>query len=199
MVNLTTYQEIKVEPFELDHIEVFKITKVPNQHSKLVLTGILPEDTEDSYVEKALAEKNIKVIVETEEDSKIIFCGLIQTIEVSTRASTYCLEIEAISHSVSLDIERVRRSYQDLSMLYSDLMIKAVERYDGDVMDKVTDETTIDNFILQYDETPWEFVMRMASRFNVPISRKINLKSLRCMQGFPKEMKLANWMTLLTR
>ena len=190
MVNLTTYQEIKIDPFKLDHIEKLKITKIPNNHSKLFLTGILPEDTEDSYVEKALSEKNIEIVVENEDSSETVFCGLIQSIEVFTRASTYYLQVEAVSHSISLDIKRVRRSYQKLDMTYSDLMVKSVENFGGDVMDKVTDGATIDYFILQYDETPWEFNMRMASRFNVPIIPEDKLPEPKIYAGLPEREEI---------
>ena len=186
MVNLTTYQEVKIDPFKLDHIENLKITKIPNQHSRLVMTGILPEDTEDSYVEKILAEKNVEVIIKGEDDSDTIFCGLIQTIEVFTRASTYFLKLEAVSHSISLDIERVRRSYQDLSMTYESLMEKAVENFGGEIMDKATNGTTIDKFILQYDETPWEFIMRMTSRFSLPLVPEDTLTEPSVYAGLPE-------------
>jgi len=190
MVNLTTYKKIKIDPFKLDHIEKLKVTKIPNQHSKLFLTGILPEDTEASYVEKALAEKNIEIKVENEDNSKTIFCGLIQSIEVFTRANSYYLQIEAVSHSIALDIERVRRSYQDLTMTYDNLMRRSVECFDGDVMDKATDGATIDKFILQYDETPWEFVMRMASRFNVPIIPEDKLPEPKVYAGLPEREEI---------
>ena len=190
MLNLTTYKKIKINPFEFDHIEKLKITKIPNQHSTLFLTGILPEETEDAYVKRVIAEKNIEVLVETEDDFKTIFCGCIKSIEVFTRASTYYIQVEAVSYSIMLDIERVRRTYQNLDMTYNDLMLKSVERFNADIMDKATNGAAIKQFILQYDETPWEFVMRMTSRFNLPIIPEDKLYEPKIYAGLPERKEI---------
>ena len=182
---LVTHQEIKVEPYEIQHVLKLRVNKIPNQHSAMFLSGILADGLEDSYVQEMVASKTIKVKVEGEGDSRVVFSGLIQKIKVSARAGVYYIEVEALSHSIALDIERVRRSYQRLSMPYKELMEKAVEDYDGEVMDKVTEGATIDEFILQYDETAWRFVMRMASRFNAPLIPEDILDEPKVYAGLP--------------
>ncbi len=183
--SLTTYQKVIIEPYEMNHIENLRITKVPNEHSTLFLTGILAEDLEDSYVQEAVAEKTIKIKAKIGEETKDIFSGIIQTIEVSARSNIYYIRVEAVSHSNKLDVEWIRRSYQKLSMPYETLMQKAVEKYSGSVMDKITDGKTIDEFILQYDETAWQFVKRMVSRFNVPLVVEDILDEPKVYAGLP--------------
>ena len=182
-----TYQKVVLEPFETKHIEHIKITKIPNEHTTLVLTAILPEDTEDSYVQEVVAQKNVEVKVESEDDSKVIFSGIIQYIDVIARSNMFYLNIKAVSHSMSLDIEWVNRSYMDLAMTYEDLMQTAVKNFDGAVMDKATDGQTIDMFILQYQETPWEFVKRMVSRFELPLIPEDILDEPKVYAGLPEK------------
>lgn len=191
-MSLTTYQKVIIEPYELQHVENLKIKKVPNEHTTLYITGILAEDLEDSYVQEAIAQKTIKVSVLTDDEPRVIFSGIINTIEVRARANIFHITIEAVSHSNKLDIELVRRSYQELSMTYEDLMQEAVTRYEGETMDKITDGKTIDNFILQYDETPWQFVKRMASRFNVPLIPEDILDEPKVYIGLPDRDEVGN-------
>ena len=187
-----TYQKVIITPFKAAFVKEIKITKTPNQHSTLTLTAILPEDTEDSYAQEAVATKTVELILETEDDTKVIFSGIVQTIEVNTRQSMYHLNIQAVSHSQALDLEWVNRSYQKLSMTYEDLMQTAVDNFKGQVMDKITDGKTIDDFILQYQETPWDFVKRMASRFNVPLIPEDILPEPKVYAGLPEKEKVGD-------
>ena len=168
-MELSTFQQIKVKPFKMKHIDKLTIKKSPNNHSTLLLTGILDDDLEDSYVEETLESKVIKVSAKSDEgEEKDIFSGVVDNIKVSASAKTYYIQIKAVSHSIKLDIELVRRSFQKLGMSYTDLLQKATEDYDAEIMDKAT-EGPIKAFILQYDETAWQFIMRMASRFFAPL------------------------------
>ena len=168
------------------------MVKKPNKHTTLLLTGVLPEDTEASYVEEALAEKTIKVQVKTEEKSQDIFSGVVEKIEVSVRADAYHLTIQAVSHSIELDIVRVRRSYQKLSMTYEDLMRLAVKNFGGDVMDKATEGALANEFILQYDETAWEFIKRMVSRFELPLIVEDILDEPKVYAGLPNKGEIGD-------
>ena len=162
-----THQKVKLVPFEKERIKHMKIVRKPNAHTTLSVEAVLKKGTKASYVEEAVAHKTIEV--KLAPDDEVIFSGIIQTISVKARKDLFHLYIEAVSHSQALDIPLVNRSYQDLSMTYEDLMEAAVEDFNGEIMDKVTEGTTIDDFIIQYQETPWAFIKRMASRFHVPL------------------------------
>ena len=132
--NLITYQKLKIEPFELRHINKLKVTKIPNEHSTLYLTGILDESSGVSYAQKVLGSKAIKVKVDEDGSDRVVFSGLIDKIEVKARPDTFFIKVEAVSHSIKTDIEWIRRSYQDLSMTYASLMEKAVEKHEASVI-----------------------------------------------------------------
>ena len=55
-------------------------------------------------------------------------------------------------------------------MTYIDMIKKVIKKYQGsDVIDNVTKGKAIENFIMQYQETDWEFIKRVASHFQAPI------------------------------
>lgn len=187
-MGIITYQNIEVEPFKIKRVTNLHVVKKINEHTILFLEGILNDEVNDVYVNDELDKKTIKIKVKTKEDEKIIFSGIVKNIEVKTRLDMYYLTIEAVSHSKKIDIEWIRRSYQKLDMNYDELMKKAVEKTSGaDVMYKIEKNKSIDNFILQYDETPWEFVKRMASRLGAPLVVEDILDEPKVYAGVPNK------------
>ena len=51
-------------------------------------------------------------------------------------------------------------------MKYTQLIDEVIKDYSGDYIDVVAKGSTTDKFIIQYDESDWEFLKRMASHFN---------------------------------
>lgn len=187
-MGLKTYQHIKIEPFNIKQIFKMTVTKVPNQHTKFYIDGILKDEMKIGYVEALTANKKVKVSIineimneltgEVETKEQVIFNGIIESIKVNTILNNYHINIRAISLSYILDIEKIRCTYQKLDMAYLELMNQAVLKYHDNekqhspqalIMDKTQNEEKIEHFIIQYNETSWEFLKRMASRFNVPL------------------------------
>lgn len=177
-VNIHTYQNIKIEPFELKGIKKLKIIKKPNEHTRLMFTGVLREEVNTQYIENIMEQKLVKVTINGGmENESVIFSGLIEKIGTGKMSNRYVIEAEAVSHSKSLDIKRIKNSYQQFDMSYNTLMQKAAAKQKGGIMDKITNGRVTGEFILQYNETAWEFLKRMASRFNAPIIAEDRLDS----------------------
>ena len=202
-MNLITYQKVIVEPYEFKHIQHLKITKAPNEHSKLYLTGILPDEINESYINSQLEPTTIKVKAwlpvqdpdtgKTVQQLKPIFSGIVQDMKLMVQSGIHYLEIEAISHSKKLDIEWIRRSYQKLGMPYKTLMQKAVEKYTGaTVMYKIKEDKKMEQFTLQYDETAWEFLKRMASRLKAPLVVEDVLDEPKIYAGIPEKSEVGS-------
>ena len=69
-------------------------------------------------------------------------------------------------HTFNLDLKLKRRSFQNKDMKYTQLIDEVIKDYSGDYIDVVAKGSTTDKFIIQYDESDWEFLKRMASHFN---------------------------------
>ncbi|MCZ4151068.1 hypothetical protein BZG21_42540, partial [Escherichia coli] len=96
-------------------------------------------------------------------------------------------ELIAVSHTYKLDTEWRKRSYQNQQKTYAEVIRKVLEPYAGASLTNAIPDTTTGQMLLQYQETDWEFILRLASRLGtviVPIVDDAPAIAL----GIPQEM-----------
>ncbi|WP_046215137.1 contractile injection system protein, VgrG/Pvc8 family [Paenibacillus wulumuqiensis] len=166
-----TYSNLRVHPYDLVSLEELTITKEMNNHARLRFTGIIPEEKQESYVEMTEADTAVEIRqLDNQGNTDTLFHGIVLHVGIKTVRSVYYLEVEAISHTYLLDVKKKKRSFQNHAMTYGELLNQVASDYDKfDVMDAATDGAAIGNFTLQYLETDWEFLKRMASRFHTSL------------------------------
>ncbi|MEE3806010.1 phage baseplate assembly protein V [Lysinibacillus fusiformis] len=162
-----TYKDMIVMPYNI-RVHQIEITQQMNDHATLHLTGVIPDELEDSYVYMTDAETSIEVLqIDGNGQSKPIFNGLALDVQVKSVMGTYYLEVKAVSHTYLLDVKKKNQTYQNASMPYSELIDVCIADQKGaDFIDHVTKGASIGRFTMQYIETDWEFLKRMASRFH---------------------------------
>ncbi|MGE7943996.1 phage baseplate assembly protein V [Lysinibacillus xylanilyticus] len=162
-----TYKDIIVMPYNI-RVNQIEITQQMNEHATLHLTGVIPDELEDSYVYMTDAETSIEVLQIASDGQAIpIFNGLALDVQVKSVLGTYYLEVKAVSHTYVLDVKKKNQTYQDAGMPYSELIDVCIADQKGaDFMDCVTNGANLGSFTMQYIETDWEFLKRMASRFH---------------------------------
>ncbi|AMA73481.1 MULTISPECIES: contractile injection system protein, VgrG/Pvc8 family [Aneurinibacillus] len=167
-LSVITYNNLQVSPYKLVNLLELKITKKINDHARLYFTGIVPEELKDSYVEMTDTHTQIQINqIDEQSNSTPLFTGMVLSIEVKAVRDIYYIEVEAVSHTYRLDVKRKSRSFQNKDMPYSALLQKVASDYPGvDVMDVASKAARIEKFTMQYQETDWQFLKRMASRFN---------------------------------
>ena len=149
---------IKILPFEFDSIEELRIDKTLNDHATLYVRGIIRDDYRDSPVK----ETPHMAAVKCENDGQVYFSGLLQRMKITCVDATYTLEVHAASSTILLDREKHRRSFQDNAQSYKSIVETVIKEKEGSVTFNA-DELKVENIILQYDETDWEFAKRLAS------------------------------------
>ncbi|WP_268625020.1 contractile injection system protein, VgrG/Pvc8 family [Paenibacillus alvei] len=168
MSEVLSYDNLQVSPYRITQLQELSIVKKVNDHTRLRLTGIVPEELTDRYVKMTEADTNIEIKqVNDESQSTPLFAGVVQHIEVKAIRGVYYIEIEAISHTYKLDMKRRTRSFQNAKMTYAALLETIIADYPWvDFMDIASGGSCIGAFTLQYQETDWEFLQRMASRLS---------------------------------
>lgn len=151
----------EVEPFGLERILELRLIKKVNEHAKLSLRGVLKEGCEDSMAEDDWEEKTITL----KEKGKTLFCGVATDIGIVCENGVYYLEAEAVSWTVKLDCKRKKRSFQEKGLSYYDIAKKLAKEAEGKVQ-CYAQEKKVQNLLLQYRETDWEFLKRLASHSN---------------------------------
>ncbi|WP_336077939.1 phage baseplate assembly protein V [Paenibacillus sp. 203] len=187
---MLTYTELECTgPYPLQTISELRIERKLNDHARLKISGWLDEEQRDHYIEQD--QDNEPVIIRTKTENgqpeRILFHGLLVHAETRMVRGIYYVELEAVSHTIQLDITPVTRSYQDTLMPYGNLIKQIVQNYNqADVIDNITDSTILHEFTLQYRETDWAFLKRMASRFGTVLIPEISLNGPKFWFGMPE-------------
>ncbi|MFC7677700.1 HNH endonuclease [Paenibacillus sp. GCM10028914] len=162
------YGEVQlVAPFEIQTLHELTIERRVNEHARLKLTGTIPEEMKEACIESDISSNNILVSLRREgEDVRRLFCGEITELTVRHVRGVYRVELEALSLTSRMDIRKKNRSFQNTGMSYDELLDHIIREYPGaDSITVAPEAGNLDQFTLQYRETDWEFMKRLASRF----------------------------------
>ena len=104
---------------------------------------------------------------------KIFLNGVVKELQINeTTAGALTIEIIAISKSVLLDRIPRYRSFQDPTLTYSTIAEEINGNYstnDGKIVNVGEDMQTVPRMTIQYNETDWEYLKRIASYTGQPV------------------------------
>ena len=180
--------DLRVEPYEVVRLFDVKIIQKLNEHGMLYFKGLLSEESKDSYAEIETEGANVKLSSVSEEgEEHVLFQGVVKDVKVHAEQDTYYIEVHAVSYSKLLDVKRKSRSFQDKKSTYTSLAEQVTADYDGGaVIDVVTEGAPTGKFIMQHRETDWEFLKRLASRFNTGLVCDVRFDSPKYYFGVPE-------------
>ncbi|GKS12212.1 hypothetical protein YDYSY3_32120 [Paenibacillus chitinolyticus] len=181
-----SFADISVAPYKFEKIMDLHLDKAVNEHAKLTLSGIVPEEMLDRYVEQADENEQIAVSVRDGERTTVIFQGIVTNMAVKAVHNVRTLTIEAQSSTLLMDIRKVTRSFQNKQMTYRGLLDRIAGSYpNSDVVVEAAGGTSIGGLVVQYKETDWEFARRLASRLHLPLIPLCSQKGMKCYVGVP--------------
>ena len=152
--------KVKISPFDLfdfDSILEIKIVKELNDHSTLYVKGVVKDSKK--IVPVTSATEGIKI--KCENDGLVYFEGVLQNVKIECEGELYRLEIYAVSNTILLDTVKHKRSFQDNEQTYQQIVTTVIG--EGASVKYNADEMKVENIILQYNETDWQFAKRLAS------------------------------------
>ena len=119
---------------------------------------------------------------------KIFLNGVIKELQINeTTAGALTVEITAISKSILLDRIPRYRSFQDPTLTYSAIAEEINGNYgtnDGKIVNVGEDMQVVPRMTIQYNETDWEYLKRIASYTGQPLMANSN----KVLVGFFKNM-----------
>lgn len=193
-----TWEKLYFAPYHFKDILELDITQGINEHACLHIRGTLtdpPDGQSQDYVQ--MTEQNTPVTLHYTDSTGAIRClfqGVVISVRQQTIAGLKYLDIEACSFSYLLDIKKHSRSFQREQEPYSyvfervnDLARQYIPDLTGDVLaaqDKEASQTT-EKLIIQYQETDWTFLKRMASHFNIGLTPDVTFDSAKIYFGLP--------------
>lgn len=196
--------KLRFEPYELVDIIEVRMSNRINEHAKLYIKGVLAlggqqqsseGQEEDQTVQQTNAGETAALYsIDEEGNIERLFQGIIRSIKQTQTTDLKYIEVEVFSSSYLLDIKKKSCSFQQMTATYDDI-IALVAGKEVEVQNR-QDSKQIGKLIVQYKETNWEFLKRLASHFNtglVPVvtSDQAQLYFGVCMGEKTKEIAVA--------
>lgn len=164
------YDQIRIDsPYPIQVLKDVQIEWKPGEHGRITLTGICKESSHATAALDATSEDQLHVYAQNGQEEISIFKGVVHTVEVENHNGVYTLTLEGISGSFELDIVKRKRSFPEEKQTYKQLVNKLAQGYERSDVLFQTGEQSVGEAILQYDETDWELMKRMASRLHTVV------------------------------
>jgi hypothetical protein len=181
-----TYGDIIVSPYKFEKINKFRLVQEINEHARFYISGILSEESTDEYVETASENQTISVAL-TNADQSIepFFNGIVTNISISVKNNVRTLEIEALSYTYLMDTLKCSATFQNEQFTYTNVFNKINSKYGSySMVNNVTGSIKVNQLLVQYRETDWEFLKRLASHFNVGLVPACSLSGIKYSIGW---------------
>lgn len=151
-------------------INYFKIHEKWGEHTKIEIKLELDDNGKENF-EQIIENENaeIKIILDSKTKNKQIFIGIIDYFEILNYGSSgYEVKLKIYSRSILFDrkLEKKYRVFQDINWTYEDIIEEINKEYKDKNIKIISGDKAkknIGGLILQYEETDWEFLIRLAS------------------------------------
>lgn len=141
-----------------------------NQHTRATIVGIINEDVKDTYIQQVTQEDEIGLVYYTSEGKENrLFCGAVSRIEVHGIQGVFYASIEAISGSHLMDVVRKSRSFPREATCTDILKAIKADYHKGDFIEILPENPPLDRLLVQYEESDFEFVNRLASQLGAVV------------------------------
>lgn len=180
-----SYENLRIYPYEFQHIKDLKIENEINNHGILKVTGIIDDSLKDDYVLSTDEDTPIKVYYQKGDESISLFNGIVTKIRVNVIQEVYVMSIEAKSFTYMLDMYKEKRDFQNINMTTHELISEVMSSYKGAVYDTNIPNEPIGKFVLQYNETDYEFLKRIVSIYHQSIISDIKNDGIHLYLGIP--------------
>jgi hypothetical protein len=179
---------IVIEEFDFEQLYEIELRKEVNEHDRLLITGLIADKKNDKDIKATTVGSPITVKIK--ETGAVLFKGIIEEINLKTRKNDFIIEINGISETYNLDIKKKSFSFQETGIAYKKWINKVVKSYEKvDFKEKATEGATKEDLLVQYKETDWEFLKRIASRFSTGLVPDSSGEGIRFSFGVPKGNK----------
>ncbi len=149
-------------------LTALEIRHAPNEHGTAWVGLQFTMEACKKFMEQANIQTRIKIQAKKNTEKQVFFLGFIVRMSMENRIDHCQLILELADASYLQDLQKRNCSYQNLKKKYQEILNTSFGN-EGTAKLKSSLDKAIEKMIIQMDETNWEFAMRMASRFNVPV------------------------------
>ena len=157
-------ERLIVRPFEDLRILDYKSTQVVNEHARAEVRGRIPFERREDYIKVGKRQTWAHVAAISEGEESILFYGVIEQLQIEINDRTCIVVLNLCSGTQLMDYKEHIRSFQKDDFTYNSLLDTCSKEYEepGMIMTEGKGKR-IPHFIMQYKETDWEFIKRLAA------------------------------------
>lgn len=186
-----TYKDLSLSVCEAVSIRKVEITQEPGEHARLYVEAVLDSEMEENDFHGI--EQQVSLLYQNEITAGILFSGFLDQIALDKEADEWILYLEAWDATRQMDLERRNRTFQNPQMMISELVTEVMSAYqNADYMIHVPDEP-INQLVIQYEETDWEFLKRFFSKYHVALYPDTSYPVIRFQMGLPPAPEDWRW------
>ena len=186
MKNYITQEKLKVKcNFPIQQIYSLVMKEKTNHHGTVRMVADI-ETGSLELAENPLNGQPIKVCTSEQGVENLLFYGVISGIQIIKEVGYDRISLEAYSLSWLMDLERKSRSFQDVQETFAILAERIAEEQSFSLLFSGKDRE-IQKPLIQYEETNWEFLLRLAAHLGQPVFATANYEERGIYFCFPKE------------
>lgn len=182
-MEVISHLNISVGLFPFTKILNVTITHGPNVFGQCMIVGEMDHKSADNIAQRTDESSETEVITTAQGQPSRLFCGIVKNIAVNHLNEYAEVTVVLEDTCKKLDIQTHQRSYQDITATYGDLIRKSISG-EGTAEVTVTDRQT-GTLVVQYDETNWDFCIRMASQLGAPVFSDLQADDPHLYVGLP--------------
>jgi len=145
-----------------------------NNHGTLRLNGVVEPERQRTCLQTHYQGQNIQFFQHQEAEPILIFSGKIQTVTYEKQNQWVTASIEAISYSIELDEDKKNRSFQNTNRTFNQLLDLITKESHARFNWEMGQDKPLNKPFIQYNETDWQFIRRLASYFNRPLQTSLH-------------------------
>lgn len=161
-------EKLIVKPFDIDELLECKIKKQVNQHFELYISAYVKGNEEDFF--NLSDETEIIVEEEREQDNIVLFKGILYNITIRSEGGLKRLDLSARSYTCLMDQKKRVQIFQKMGQTYKEIVRQIAEQCGrNSIIYSIETREKKCEMVVQYEETNWEFLIRLASHFNTVV------------------------------
>ena len=152
---------LQVEQIPFQEINTLEMNGQVNDHGSLWIHGKVPESKEKQLT--FLIPNRTEIVLKTTQEM-VLFRGILKELDVEYSDGQIIVDVKVLSHTCLLDGKKKKRPFHNANTTVKDIIrTVSCDTKNSDVM--IGDECVceVGSFLMQYEETDWEFLKRVAS------------------------------------
>lgn len=179
---------IEIEPFRELVVTNYKGLSAVNEHGEVKVTGDIPIEKMYEYMNHAKDITLVKITaVEMNGDRQILIHGYLVDCRIKKEGDVAVMDILVKTGTCQMDRAKHICTFQNEEITFSEVLNHCNAPYpNSDVILTSGKEQQISEFIVQYLESDWEFVKRLASYLNTVVVPDMKTGGIKYFFGYPR-------------